>query len=148
MADDRRYEHGAFYRVDDRSGFKVRAKETKKEWNGLIVRKSISEPRHPQDFVKGRRDDQTVREARSRSIDVFIGPISTLLTLAAAPGDTVITVEHTTGMANGNDVGVMLDDGTVHRTTINGTPTATTVTLTVAVTLPAAIDNIFIRYGT
>lgn len=40
------------------------ASETRKEWNGLRVHKDYWEPRHPQEFVRGRRDDQLVSDAR------------------------------------------------------------------------------------
>lgn len=72
MADDRHYVPGDFYRICDRTGFKVRAKHTKKEWTNMIVREQSFEMRHPQDFVQGVRDDQTVPEPRPRSQDLFI----------------------------------------------------------------------------
>lgn len=58
------YIPGSFYRSDDRTGRKVRAERTKKEWNNLIVDENTFEIRQPQDFVRGVRDDQTVPEAR------------------------------------------------------------------------------------
>lgn len=80
MADDRHYVPGDFYRIDDRSGFKVRAKKQRKEWTNLIVDQKLWESRQPQDFVKGVIDDQTVPEARPRpSQDIFVGPISTTI---------------------------------------------------------------------
>lgn len=69
----REYRHGDFNRICDRSGFKVKASDTRKEWNGLIVRKEDWEPRQPQDFVRGRPDRQTVPDARpGPSDDTFI----------------------------------------------------------------------------
>lgn len=73
MADDRHYVPGDFYRICDRTGFKIRANRTKKEWTGRIVRSQSFELRQPQDFVTGVRDDQTVPEPRPRPADVFIG---------------------------------------------------------------------------
>jgi len=35
----------------DYSGFVCKKSETRKMWNGLIVRKDFWEPRHPQDFI-------------------------------------------------------------------------------------------------
>lgn len=58
----------------DRSGFKVRKSQTRQEWNGLIVRKVDWEPRHPQDFVRGRADKQSFPGARPEPVeDVFLG---------------------------------------------------------------------------
>lgn len=35
----------------DFSGFVCKKSETRKMWNGMIVRKDFWEPRHPQDFI-------------------------------------------------------------------------------------------------
>ena len=37
--------------VCDASGFVCKKSETRKMWNGMIVRKDFWEPRHPQDFI-------------------------------------------------------------------------------------------------
>lgn len=58
--------------ICDRSGFKVRQSDMVTEWNGARVAKRFSEPRHPQDFVRAVRDDQTVPNARPEAADVFI----------------------------------------------------------------------------
>ena len=36
------------YGVSDRSGFRYRLKDMRKEWNGLLVGKDEYEPKHPQ----------------------------------------------------------------------------------------------------
>lgn len=59
--------------ISDRSGFKVKASECKFEWQGLFVPKTEWEARHPQDFVRGVADDQTVKVSRPESPDVFLG---------------------------------------------------------------------------
>lgn len=67
------YRPGDFWRICDRCGFKKRASETKKEWTGLIVcSDECWEPRHPQDFVRGRRDRQTVTNPRPEAADNFL----------------------------------------------------------------------------
>lgn len=72
MTDDKRYVAGTFYRICDRTGFKVRSYNTQKQWNNLIVRDRSFEMRQPQDFVTGVRDDQTVWDPRPRQVDRFI----------------------------------------------------------------------------
>ncbi len=72
MADDKHYVPGSFYRICDITGFKVRAERTHKMWSGTIRRIQSWEPRQPQDFVKGVRDDQAVSDPRPRQIDRFI----------------------------------------------------------------------------
>jgi hypothetical protein len=73
MPADLFYKPGSFWRIDDRTGFKVRAEHTRKQWNNIIVRDRSFEERQPQDFVRGRRDDQTVPQPRPRSTNVFLG---------------------------------------------------------------------------
>lgn len=72
MGTQRFYKPGSFYRICDRTGFAIRAERTSKEWTGRIVRERSFELRHPQDFVTGVRDDQSVPEPRPRPPDTFI----------------------------------------------------------------------------
>jgi hypothetical protein len=65
------YRPGDFYRICDVCGFKVRASETKKRWDGMIVCLPDWEPRHPQESVRGKTDKQAVRDARPEAPDVF-----------------------------------------------------------------------------
>lgn len=125
MADDLHYVPGDFYRIDDRSGFKVRAKKQRKEWTGLIVEEKLWEIRHPQDFVKGVIDDQTVPEPRSRSAqDVFVAFIQSTVAVFAAQGTTRLTLTNATGFNVGDVVEVMLDTNELFRTTLVTTVTS------------------------
>lgn len=63
---------GDFYRICDVCGFKVRASETRKRWDGLMVCRPDWEPRHPQDGVRGRVDKQRVPNPRPEAPDRFI----------------------------------------------------------------------------
>ncbi len=58
--------------ICDRTGFKIKRSQARKEWNGRIVRKESFEERHPQDFLRVRPDDQSVRDARTEQTDVFL----------------------------------------------------------------------------
>ena len=55
-----------------RTGFKVKASSTKKEWNNLIVRRESWEPRHPQDCLRSKQDQPAVRDARPRPDIVYL----------------------------------------------------------------------------
>jgi len=66
------YKPGDFWRIDDVSGFKIRASECVKQWNGLIVHRSSIEYRNEQDFVRGVPDNQRVPEPRPEKADVFL----------------------------------------------------------------------------
>lgn len=118
MADDKHYVAGDFYRIDDMTGFKVRAGRTKKMWYGTIRRNQSWEPRNAQDFVKGVYDNQTVPDARPRQVNTFIGPLGTYLAIALKPADLMIKVETDLRTQNGDPVQIMTDQGQFFTTAI------------------------------
>lgn len=118
----------------------------KREWTGLEVDKSLWEIRQPQDFVRGVKDDQSVPVPRPMPPNIFDGPIYTQLNAAAAVGATVLTVESFFGFTNGDPMGVMMNNGDVFRTTVNGAPTGTTITMAAGLPFAAASGNDVIDY--
>ena len=67
--------------------------------------------------------------------------IKTEIATAGSSTDLTITVDDDEGIADGDYIGVEVDDGTVHWTTVNGTPAANVVTLTAALDDDTAVDN-------
>lgn len=67
--------------------------------------------------------------------------VSTAIATAAASGASSISVSSITGISNGDYIGIVVDDGTVHWTTVNGAPSGTTITLTAVLDDSAAVDN-------
>jgi hypothetical protein len=112
------YVPGDFWRIDDRTGFKVRSSQTREEWTGAIVDKGSWEARHPQDFVRGKKDDQRVPDARPRPTDVFTGGAVTTLASNAAAQSYLIVLTSTTGLNAGDYIRVMLDSGDTFLTRI------------------------------
>tara|TARA_S200002703_G_C3801408_1_gene247736 strand:- start:4204 stop:4506 length:303 start_codon:yes stop_codon:yes gene_type:complete len=56
------------YGISDRSGFRYRLREMKKEWNGLLVGPDEFEPKHPQlESPNVSADPQAVRDPRPDS---------------------------------------------------------------------------------
>lgn len=53
------YQPGNGWFRDDLTGHIYRASEQRKRWDGLQVAQSNWEPRHPQDFVRSRKDKIT-----------------------------------------------------------------------------------------
>lgn len=51
-------------------GFKYKASEGRKRWDGQYVHKSNWEIRHPQDFLRGIKDDPSVPWTRPEQADV------------------------------------------------------------------------------
>jgi|TARA_R100000329_G_C7577987_1_gene204762 hypothetical protein len=83
------------YRISDRSGFRYRLKDTRKEWNGSIVGKDEYEEKHPQlEPVRSTPDAEAIRDARPDTKDdnkkfivytnTGLGNLGTLLTAFSA----------------------------------------------------------------
>ena len=75
------YEHGDWNAICDACGFKYKASKLRKRWDGLMVCEKDWEPRQPQDFVRGVKEDQSVAFTRPESADTFLAPGDVL------PGD-------------------------------------------------------------
>lgn len=75
---------GDFLVVCDVSGRTIYASEARHRWDGAIVAKEHWEPRHPQDFVKGVKDDQSVPFSRPAS-DVSVS-IQGIIAPSPEPG--------------------------------------------------------------
>lgn len=78
--------------------------------------------------------------AGSQSADdnIFSSYLTTTTTASLAATNTAVSVSSITGIADTNIVGVTLDSGTIHWTTVSGTPSGTTVTLSDAMPSAAA----------
>lgn len=142
MGTELHYKAGSFYRVCDKTGFPTRAERTQREWQGLIVRKEVFEPRQPQDFVRGVNDIQTVPQPRPRPTNVFLGPISTTLTATVAAGGSSLPVVSTAGMSNGDKLTVILDTGAAFATVISSPPATTSLTCSPVLPFSASSGNL------
>lgn len=72
----------------------------------------------------------------------------TELTADAISGATTITVDAITGISTTYNIGVQVDDGTLHWTTVNGAPSGSTVTLTAGLDDSATAGNLVVVYQT
>jgi hypothetical protein len=75
---------------------------------------------------------------RAANVNNFV---QTELAADVALGASTITVDSITDISDTDVIGVVQDDNTIHWTTVNGTPSGTTVTLTDVTTVAAATDN-------
>lgn len=73
---------------------------------------------------------------------------TTTLSAAEANGQTVISVDTTTGMTAADYIGIQLDSGSIHWTTIVSTGAGPTVTITAAIIDTAASGNRVFWYTT
>ena len=83
----RKHKPGDYNMVCDRSGQTFPASEMRREWTGMWVHESYWEPRHPQDFVRGRADDQKVPVSRPD-----VDPVSLLVTASASGTSSSATI--------------------------------------------------------
>lgn len=130
---------GDHYIIDDETGLKIRASESRRRWDGHIVHRDVWEQRHPQDLVKGRIDRQIHGPVRPQGVDAFIGPLRTNIALAAAAGQTSIRVVSAVRMLAGDRIAIMLANGDTWATTIN-TVTDTENFVIPGPGLPSAIE--------
>ena len=72
----------------------------------------------------------------------------TAMAVAGAASDATITVDSDDNIADNDHIGILLDDGTLFWTTVNGTPAANVVTLDAVLTGAAAIDRPVFTYTT
>ena len=66
------YKPGAHNVICERTGFKIKSTDARKQWDNVIVRSRSFEKRHPQDFLRSRQDQPGVRDARPRPTDYFL----------------------------------------------------------------------------
>ncbi len=66
------YKPGDWNLICDVCGTKIKASESKRRWDGLIVCKRDFEFRHPMDFIKARTDKISVPFSRSEPVDQFV----------------------------------------------------------------------------
>lgn len=71
----------------------------------------------------------------------------TRLTTAAISGAISLSVDSITGFANGQAIGVLLDTGYLHWTTISGAPSGSTITLATGLAASAATANPLFAYS-
>jgi len=72
------YAAGQWSVICDQCGKKFKSSQVKKQWDGLIVCKRCYDPRHPQDFVRGVKDDQSVPFTRTESTIAFTSDATSL----------------------------------------------------------------------
>ena len=70
------------------------------------------------------------------------------MSATAGNGASTVVVTTATGMSSGDNIGVVLDNQTIFWTTINGSPSGTTVTLASPLTSQASSGNCVFTYTT
>ena len=63
---------GDYNAICDRCGFKFKASELRKTWEGFMVCQKDFETRHPQDLLRARKEDTSVPWTRPEQTDTFI----------------------------------------------------------------------------
>lgn len=68
---------GSWNTICDRCGFKFKAEELNKEWDGLMVCRECWEIRHPQELLRPIPDQAKLPWTRPEQKDQFIEPVIT-----------------------------------------------------------------------
>jgi len=66
------YKHGDFNAICDVCGFKFKRGELRLRWDGALVCDADWEPRHPQELIRVRGEQNRLKNARPEVTDVFI----------------------------------------------------------------------------
>jgi hypothetical protein len=74
--------------------------------------------------------------------------VETAVKVGGSATDTTIDVDSITGVSDGDYIGIELDTGYLHWTTVNGAPAGDTVTITDALPSAIAVDNTVYTYTT
>jgi hypothetical protein len=141
------YIPGDYWRICDRSGRKVRASQTVRQWDGLIVALDEYEERHPQDFVRGRRDFQSVPDPRPEMVDSFIGPLITTTAAVASAGATTLSVVSSVRFGGGDHIHVTLESGDVHPAIVQSVLSPTSLLLTAPIPYSVASGANVVNYS-
>lgn len=142
----RKLRNGDFWRICDRSGMRVPASKTTKEWNGMIVRDDLYEARHPQDFIRGIPDNMRVTDPRPEPVPLCSGPLITELSNDAAAGASNIEVLNTARHLAGDRIGIYLANGDQHRAIVYAVNSGTELALVSPIPGPAASGSKVINY--
>ena len=70
---------GSHLFICDRCRLRYTSDKKRKEWTGLIVCEDCWEPRHPQDFVRARKEDTSVPDPRPNPPDVFVEGVENII---------------------------------------------------------------------
>lgn len=141
------YISGDFWRICDHCGNKKRASQTFRTWDGLYVCSEDFETRHPQDFVRGRKDNQNVPNARPEPLDNVGGPLLTNVSVAAAVGATTFSVSSSVRFLAADRIGVFLDSGNVEPHIIQSIPSSTSIHITAPLGGNVSVGNVVIDYS-
>lgn len=78
--------------ICERTGYKIKASHSLKEWNNLVVRRESFEERHPQDTIRSFADNQSVLDPRPESTDAFISSVDSDTLKATTSGNSDYTI--------------------------------------------------------
>lgn len=94
-------------------------------------------------FLEKNKHEYTLTSSGDNFATSFI---STAVNGALSSGATTVTVDDASSMSSGNDIGIYQSDGTMHWTTISGSPSGNDVNLSAAITADVDDDAVVYYY--
>lgn len=111
--------------ICERTGFKTRRSDMRQEWTGAWVRKDVWRPRHPQDFVRGIPDNPSVSPVRNDVVQA-VGESTLQDDMEVFESTNVrVYVVALSGLAEGDPIGVYMNNGATHWSFIDDLETLT-----------------------
>ena len=80
------YQRGSANAICDVCGEKFKLSQLQKRWDGLWVCSKDFEERHPQDFLRARKESLYLPITKPRPADEFTGPVCTVFTKLGVAG--------------------------------------------------------------
>ena len=73
------FEHGQWNAICDQCGFEFKARQLRLQWNNLRTccgpgTNECWEPQHPQEFIRGKKDNQNPPWVRPEPPEINVGP--------------------------------------------------------------------------
>ena len=121
--------------ICEKCGMKRKASECSLNWQNQLVCGPCWESRHPQEYVKGIPDNQSVPIARP---DVVAIQGETTVKTSASRNATSIELTSITGLVDKDPINIILNDGSAYWVYCEGTPSSDTVTFPAGAYLPFA----------
>jgi len=107
---------------------------------GLRVCRRCLDEENPQAHLKMVKDSIAVKDGIPEPPETGTS-VSTEVAVAGVITDTTLDLDDVSEMSDGDNVFISLDNGEILRTTINGAPAGTVITLDDALPSSVAVDN-------
>lgn len=94
------FKSGEWHATCDVCGGKFWSSQMQKRWDGFMVCKADFEPRHPQDFLRARKDNIAIPWSRPKQEIISTDTVGWLERVAATDTGTIISIQYVLDILN------------------------------------------------